>query len=102
MNKKQRYKILTKTEEDISLLGNLTKQEIIKQSDEYDPSNYNPIDHLKNKDVLINKNKTDVVTIRLSSQENQLISELADENGLSKSAFIRMVVKKALREHEVH
>jgi hypothetical protein len=27
---------------------------------------------------------------------------LADENGLSKSAFIRMVVKKALKEHEVH
>jgi predicted DNA binding CopG/RHH family protein len=102
MNKKQRHKIITKTEEDISLLGKMTKKEILKQSDEYDPSNYNPIDNLRDKDVLINKNKTDVVTIRLSSQENQLISELADENGLSKSAFIRMVVKKALREHEVH
>jgi predicted DNA binding CopG/RHH family protein len=102
MNKKQRYKILTKTEKDVSLLGKITKQEILKQSDDYDPSNYNPIDNLKDKEVLINKNKTDVVTIRLSSQENQLISELADENGLSKSAFIRMVVKKALREHEVH
>jgi predicted DNA binding CopG/RHH family protein len=102
MNKKQRHKIITKAEEDISLLGKITKKEILKQSDEYDPSNYNPIDNLRDKDVLINKNKTDVVTIRLSSQENQLISELADENGLSKSAFIRMVVKKALREHEVH
>jgi predicted DNA binding CopG/RHH family protein len=102
MNKRQRHKIITKTEEDISLLGKMTKKEILKQSDEYDPSNYNPIDNLRDKDVLINKNKTDVVTIRLSSQENQLISDLADENGLSKSAFIRMVVKKALREHEVH
>jgi predicted DNA binding CopG/RHH family protein len=102
MNKKQRQKIITKSEKDISVLGQLTKQELLKQSDEFDPSNYNPVDTLKDKDVLLNKNKTDVVTIRLSSQENQLISELADENGLSKSAFIRMVVKKALKEHEVH
>jgi predicted DNA binding CopG/RHH family protein len=97
MNKKPRQKIITKSEKDISVLGQLTKKELLKQSDEYDPSNYNPVDTLKEKDVLLNKNKTDVVTIRLSSQENQLISELADENGLSKSAFIRMVVKKALK-----
>src|SRR5690554_3349806 len=98
MNKKPRQKITTLSNQDVSKLGQITKNDLLNQSDQYDPSNYNPIENLSHKEVIINKNKSDVVTIRLSSQENQLISDLADENGLSKSAFIRMVVKKAIKE----
>lgn len=101
MNKKARQKIITQVVKDVSDLGYMTKQELLKESDQYDPENYNPIDNLDEKEVILSKNKTDVVTIRLSSQENQMISDLADENGLSKSAFIRMVVKKAIKEYQV-
>lgn len=96
MNKKPRQKIVTKT--DVSL-GQMPKKELLDQSEAFDPANYDPLANLNDKEVVVNKNKTDVVTIRLSTDENQLISELADENGLSKSAFIRMVVKKALKDY---
>lgn len=80
----------------------IDKNHLLQESEAYDPANYNPLENLADKEVILNKNKTDVITLRLSSYENQRISELADENGLSKSAFIRMMVKKALREHEIH
>jgi len=99
MGEKTRQKINSVVEQDISALGRITKQELLNQSEQYDPENYNPIKNLDDKEVLINKNKTDVVTIRLSSDENRLISDLADENGLTKSAFIRMVVKRALKDY---
>jgi len=99
MTKKPRQKISTIIENDVSTLGQVTKQEILNQSEMYDPSNYNPVENISDKEVLLNKNKTDVVTIRLSSDENRLISDLADENGLTKSAFIRMVVKRALKDY---
>ena len=102
MNKKPRQKIVTKTEYNSAHLSPPTKSDLLQESEAYDPANYDPLKNMEEKEVILNKKKTDVITLRLSSYENQRISELADENGLSKSAFIRMVVKKALKEHEVH
>jgi predicted DNA binding CopG/RHH family protein len=101
MNKKRRQPIQVKTVNDASDLKQTTKDQLLADSEKFDKENYNPLNNLSDKEVLINKlNKTDVITIRLTPNENQLISDLADENGLSKSAFVRMVVKKALKEHE--
>ena len=100
MNKKIRHKIQVQTIDNASTLGKITKQELLSDSEKYDPENYNPIQDLSEKEILIPANKSEVVTIRLSPQENKLISHLADENGLSKSAFIRMVVKRAIKEQE--
>jgi predicted DNA binding CopG/RHH family protein len=101
MNEKQRQPIQVKTVNDASDLKQTTKDQLLADSEKFDKENYNPLNNLSDKEVLINKlNKTDVITIRLTPNENQLISDLADENGLSKSAFVRMVVKKALKEHE--
>jgi hypothetical protein len=100
MSKKLRQKIQVKTVNDTSRLNQTSKKELIADSNKYDKDNYNPLENLSEKEVLIPKNKSEVVTVRLSIQENKLISDLADENGLSKSAFIRMVVKRAIKEKE--
>lgn len=95
---KARQKVKVKTVNDASELGQMTKQQLLEESEAYDQTTYNPINNLTKKEMLIPNKKTEVVTIRLSPQENQVISDLADENGLSKSAFIRMVVKKAIKK----
>ncbi|WEK53468.1 MAG: hypothetical protein P0Y55_12860 [Candidatus Cohnella colombiensis] len=100
MSKRPRQLIQVKPVDDASKLGQITKQELLAESEKYDQDNYNPIQNLADKEMLIPTNKSEVVTIRLSPQENQLISNLADENGLTKSAFIRMVVKRAIKEQE--
>jgi hypothetical protein len=102
MNKKQRQQINLKSIQDVTELGQITKSDLLSESQEFDKDNYKPTNNLSEKEVLVNKNKSDVITIRLTAQENKLISDLADENGLSKSAFVRMVVKKALKETEYH
>ena len=101
MSKKPRQPIQVKPVNDASQLGQITKQELLTESEKYDQDNYNPTKNLADKEMLVPTNKSEVVTIRLSPQENQLISNLADENGLTKSAFIRMVVKRAIKEQEV-
>jgi hypothetical protein len=100
MNKKTHQKIQVKTINDASHLGQISKEELLSESEKYDKDSYDPTENLAEKEVLIPKNKSEVVTIRLTPQENKLVTDLADENGLSKSAFIRMVVKKAIKEHE--
>jgi len=101
MKNKERQKIVVETYQDVSQLGQITKQQLLDESDKYDPENYDPLENLTDKEILIPKNKTEILTIRLTPRENQGVSQLADEIGLSKSAFVRMVVKKALKEHEL-
>lgn len=98
MNKKPRQRINVKTLDDVSHLNQISKKELLSESERYDKDSYNPLHNLAEKEVVVSKNKSDVVTIRLSKQENKLVSDLADENGLSKSAFIRMIVKRAIKE----
>jgi predicted DNA binding CopG/RHH family protein len=100
MSNKTRQKIQVQTVTDASKLGQISKKELLADSEKYDADNYDPLKNLSEKEVLIPTNKSEVVTIRLSQQENKLITDLADENGLSKSAFIRMVVKRAIKEQE--
>ncbi len=98
MSKKLRQKIQVKIVNDASKLNIISKKELLTDSENYDKDNYNPLENLSEKEVLKPKNKSEVVTVRLSIQENKLISDLADENGLSKSSFIRMIVKRAIKE----
>lgn len=100
MSKKPRQKIKALSPENLENPANMNQSEILKEHDAYDKENYDPIKNLQDKEILMPKKKSDVVTIRLTPSENQIISHLADENGLSKSAFIRMVVKKALKQEE--
>ncbi|WP_028308129.1 plasmid mobilization protein [Desulfitibacter alkalitolerans] len=98
MIKKPRRKINSKTVADVSTLGHISKDELLAESQLYDKDNYNPVRNLNQKVVLYPQNKTEVLTIRLTPKENALIKKLADENGLSKSAFLRMIVTKSLKQ----
>lgn len=100
MSKKTRQRINVLTPESLEKPAKMKPSEILDEHKMYDKDQYHPLTNLTEKEVLIPKKKTDVVTIRLSPTENQLISHLANENGLSKSAFIRMVVKNALKQEE--
>jgi len=97
---KQRQKITVFSPEELHNNTKMSEEELLKEHEKYDKEKYDPIVNLDEKEVLLPKRKSDVITIRLSPAENQAISHLADENGLSKSAFIRMVVKKALKQEE--
>lgn len=100
MSKKERKKLEIQTVKDVTGLGQISKKDLIAESIAYELNNYSPLEHLNEKEVLNPKHKSEVITIRLTTQENSLITHLADENGLSKSAFVRMVVKRALKETE--
>jgi predicted DNA binding CopG/RHH family protein len=102
MSKKQRQRIKVISPENLDTPAKMSQSDIQEEHKQYDKEQYDPLTNVNDKEVLLPKRKTDVVTIRLTPSENQIISHLADENGLSKSAFIRMVVKKALKQEEYH
>ncbi len=97
MTKKKRQNIRLKTAKDVTKLGQITKNELLEEAIKYDIENYDPLKHLSEKVMLVPQKKSEVITLRLTTQENILITSLANENGLSKSAFIRMMLRKALR-----
>lgn len=98
MSKKERQKIEIVKSKDVSPFRHISDDDLLAESEKYDMENYNPLENLDEKDVLIPKNKSDVITIRLTPQENYMISNLANENGLSKSSFVRMIIKRALKQ----
>ena len=100
MTKKTRHQIDVKPMSDVSVLGQTTKEQLKNDSEKYDPENYNPLENLAEKEVLLPDNRTDVITIRLTRQENELIQKRAKDNGLSKSAFLRMLVTRSLRRSD--
>lgn len=102
MSKDKRLVAKALPSEDLSEPAKLSPSELLSEHHRYDPENYDPIKNLQDKEVLLPKKRSNVVTIRLTPSENQQISDLADENGLSKSAFIRMVVKNALKREDYH
>lgn len=102
MSKKPRQKIRVLSSENLDSPAQMSQSEILEEHAKYEKENYDPTANLPDKEALIPARKSDVVTIRLTPSENQIISHLADENGLSKSAFIRMVVKNALKQKEYH
>lgn len=100
MSKIQRRKIQAKTVNDVSSLGQISKEELIKDAEKYDKENYNPLETLDEKEVLVPENRTEVITIRLTQKENEQITKIARENGLSKSSLLRMLVTRSLKKSD--
>ena len=100
MTKAQRRKIIAKSVQDVSELGQISKKDLLNESDRFDRENYDPMANLDDKEVLIPDNRTEVVTIRLTEQENEKIKKIAMANGISKSALIRMLVTRSLRRKD--
>ena len=96
---RERNKIRVKTVPDVTQLDQVTKQQILADSMEYDKDNYNPLDG--DKEILIPDNRTEVMTIRLTPKENEAIKKIAQQNGLSKSSLLRMLVTRSLKNFEL-
>lgn len=96
---RERNKIRVKTVPDVAQLDQVTKQQILADSMEYDKDNYNPLDG--DKEILIPHNRTEVMTIRLTPKENEAIKKIAQQNGLSKSSLLRMLVTRSLKNFEL-
>lgn len=100
MSKGSRRKIEVKTLEDVTSLGQISKDELLADAEKYDKERYNPLENLEEKEVLLPENRTEVITIRLTKEENEQITRLARENGLSKSALLRMLVARSLKKSD--
>lgn len=100
MSKIQRKKIQAKTVNDVSSLCQISKEELLKDAEKYDKENYNPLENLDEKEVLVPENRTEVITIRLTQKENEQITKIARENGLSKSSLLRMLVTRSLKKFD--
>ena len=101
MTKKTRRQINIKPISDVSVLGQTPKEQLIKEdAEKYSPENYNPLKNLSEKEVIVPDNRTEITSIRLTQQENELIKKHARDNGLSKSAFLRMLVKRSLKRND--
>jgi len=100
MSDGQRRKIRVKTVENVSSLGQMTDEELLADAKKYDKDNYNPLENLDDKEILVPDNRTEVITIRLTEKENEKIKKIAQENGISKSALIRMLVTRSLKKSD--
>lgn len=98
MNKKERRKIEIKRPQEVTTLKQVAKQDLLTDAEKYDKENYDPLKNLSEKEIIVHQNKTKILTIRLSQKEDDLIKRLAEENGLSKSAFVRMLVTRSLKK----
>jgi hypothetical protein len=100
MTEKQRRTITAKKVKEVSSLGQMTDEELMADAKKYDQDNYNPLDNMEDKEILIPDNRTEIITIRLTEKENDKIRRIAMENGISKSALVRMLVTRSLKKSD--
>ena len=86
--------------DDVSKYGTITNEEILAESKKYDAENYDPLENLEDKEILIPDNKSEIITVRLSSSENEYIRRLSLEYGISKSGIIRYLINSSLKKSD--
>lgn len=96
----KRRKISVKSINDVSVLGQISKDDLLADNEYFDKDNYNPLIQNEEKVILIPEHRTEVITIRLTSQENEKLRNIAQQNGLSKSALIRLLVTRSLKKSD--
>lgn len=98
MEKRERRKVKVTVVDDASQYSNITNEKLLADSEKFDMAIYNPLDSLEEKEILIPAQKTEVITIRVTEAENDLITKLADGLALSKSSYIRSIIKETINE----
>ena len=101
MSKKERRMIKTKVFSDVSELGQITKEQLLRESEQYDKENYNPLADLSEKVVVHPQSRSEVITIRLTQEENNLLTDMAKRNKISRSALVRMLITRGLRKLDI-
>lgn len=93
MKKRNKRKIEVEVVESVNKYGYIMDEELREESAKYEPENYNPLENIENKEIVIpNTNKTETITMRFTKDEYDSISEKALKQKISKSAYIRMVL----------
>jgi len=100
MSKKERRKIQVKSVQDVSSLGQITKDELLADMEKFDKENYNPLESVEDKEVLIPDHKTEIITVRLTRHEKEKLKKIAQENGLTGSALVRMIITRSLKKQD--
>ncbi|MHB8170118.1 MAG: plasmid mobilization protein [Thermincolia bacterium] len=100
MTEKYKKKIQIERVKDVSSLGQMTDEKLMADAEKYDKDNYNPLENIEDKEILIPDNRTEIITIRLTEKENEKIRRIAMENGISKSALVRMLVTRSLKKSD--
>jgi predicted DNA binding CopG/RHH family protein len=100
LSKTKRRKIQITSVKDPSVIAGITNEEIMEESDKYDKESYNPLENIAEKEILVPNHRTETITIRLTEQEKETIAKKAEENGLNQSSYVRMIVKRYLKETE--
>ena len=100
MSKKEKREIIIHNVDDVTPSGQMTNEDLMRDSVKYDSDNYNPLGNPDEKVMLVPDNKSEIITIRLTQQENDLLKRYALKNSMSKSSFVRSLVLRALHENE--
>lgn len=101
MSKKERRMIKSKVLSDVSKLGQITKEQLLRESEQYDKENYDPLADLTEKVVVRPHNRNEVITIRLTQEENNLLTDMAKRNKISRSALVRMLITRYLKKLDI-
>jgi hypothetical protein len=101
MNRRPRRKVKIQSVPDVSILGDITKEELLADSERYDKDNYNPLKNANDKVMIIPEdNKTDIITLRVNQKENELLKQLSAQNRISKSALVRNIILNNIKEEK--
>jgi len=101
--KKTRRKIPVKVVESVDSFGYVTDKELHAEFEFYEPENYNPLENIEEKEIVIpNNNKTETITMRFTKDEYDIININAKEKKVSKSTYLRMMLFNAINQKEVN
>jgi len=94
-----RKKVSIEKVEKAETLGQTSNEELLKESKNYDPENYDPMEDMDKKEIIIpDNNKTEVITIRFTKQENEILKLYARKKGISKSSVIRLILLEKIND----
>lgn len=96
-----RKKVSIEKVEKAETLGQTSNEELLKESKNYDPENYDPMEDMDQKEIIVpDNNKTEVITMRFTKQENEILKLYARKKGISKSSVIRSILLEKINDLE--
>ncbi|HUW64401.1 MAG TPA: hypothetical protein VMW83_06860 [Spirochaetia bacterium] len=101
MNKRERRAIESKVLPDVSELGQITKEQLLRESEQYDKDNYDPLADIADKVVIRPFKEREVITVHLTQEEDSLLIDMAKRRKISPSALIKVFIAQGLEKQEI-
>ena len=96
MNMKKRRVIVTVIG-DTSELGETTKEQLLREFNEYDPDSYDPLANLADKVIIRPYREKRAITAHLTQEEDDLLTAMANRKKISPSTLVRTLITHGLR-----